>query len=204
MPADAIAGKASKGPPSTIGEWPRRVTCRNVEQSPAQGLHTVRWVSIGWCPPVGVGPAPVGTAGLRVPLAGRLSIGRASPGKQPSRASPLNRPQEELGANRLDPVAAQVLVPLDRVTHVPRQPLAGAGQRGQYPTEPGTADAELGLDVSLELLVGHLGRMTAQDDQDLDGAAGVSRATNRSARLAVIPPGFTDGPVQAERDPPDQ
>jgi hypothetical protein len=66
-------------------------------------------------------------------------------------------------------VETQVLVPFDRVVHLPRQSLASACQRGEDPTEPGTADAELGLGVSLELLVSHLWGMTAQDHQDLDG-----------------------------------
>jgi hypothetical protein len=127
------------------------------------------------------------------PAAGGLSIGRISPCNQSGSASALNRTQQELGGNRLYPVAAQLSVAFDRVVHVPRQPLASTCQRGQDPTEPGTANAELGLDVSLELLVGHLGRMTAQDPRT-STAAGVSWATNRSARLAVIPPELAHAP----------
>ena len=122
-------------------------------------------------------------------LSGRQVKHRPSLARQPvqprERAQP---PQQELGGNRLDPVAAQVLVPFDRVVHVPRQPLAGTCQRGKHATDPVTADAEVSLDVSLERLVGHLWGMTAQDHQDLNGGR-VSRATNRSARVAVIPPG---------------
>jgi hypothetical protein len=69
----------------------------------------------------------------------------------------------ELGGNRLNQVAAQVLVPFDRVVHIPRQPLASTCQRGEDPTEPETGhNAGLGMDVSLELLVGHLGRMVVE------------------------------------------
>jgi hypothetical protein len=52
------------------------------------------------------------------------------------------------------------------------------------PTEPVTADAELGL----ELLVGHLGGLAAQDHQDLDG--GWSELGHEPVgEAAVIPPG---------------
>jgi hypothetical protein len=133
-------------------------------------------------------PGAQGGRASRACLADRPSIGRAPPGNQSSRASALHRPQGELGGNRLNQVAAQVLVPFDRVVHASRQPLTSTCQRGQDPTEPGTADAELGLDVSLELLVGHLRRMTAQDHQDLDGGWSelghepVGEASRHSAR----------------------
>jgi hypothetical protein len=86
-----------------------------------------------------------------------LRIGQACSRDQPSGASAFDRTQEKLGGDRLDPVASQVPITLDRIVHVQWQPLAGGSQRGQHPTEPLTADAELGLDLSLERLVGQLG-----------------------------------------------
>jgi hypothetical protein len=86
--------------------------------------------------------SPLQYPGLRI---GQLPLRNQSGG-----TSPLDRGQQELGGNRLDPIATQVPVASDRVVHVPRHPLAGASQRGQHPTEPVTADAKLGLDRSLD------------------------------------------------------
>jgi hypothetical protein len=147
-----VWGLPPPGPLAFVCEWPAR-------HIPKPGPRSTP----GWSWRRPTGPR----------LSGRQAKHRPSLARQPGRrASTLNRTQQEFRGNRLDPVAVQILVPLDRILHVPRQPLASASQRGQHPTKPVPADAKLGLDVNLELLVGHLGRMTAQDHQDLDGGWG--------------------------------
>jgi hypothetical protein len=97
--ATAVAGASAAGARLTgcgacprRGRWPSSASGRPANSQPLAARSTPAW---SWRPPT-----------ERACLAGRLSIGRASPGNQSSRASALNRTQQELGGNRLDPVAA--------------------------------------------------------------------------------------------------
>jgi hypothetical protein len=60
-------------------------------------------------------------------------------------------------------------VALDRVVHLSRQPFAARGKRGEHPADLGTTDAELSLGLSLQVLVGQLRGVVAEQRQDVDG-----------------------------------
>jgi hypothetical protein len=78
---------------SRPGRWPSSAGGRPASSQPQVWRSTPAW---SWRRPIE--PCPSGR---------QAKHRRASPGNQSSRASALNRTQEELGGNRLDPVAAQ-------------------------------------------------------------------------------------------------
>ena len=61
-------------------------------------------------------------------------------------------------------------------------------KRGEHLADLGTTDAQLGLGLRLQVLVGQCGPLW-QSSARTSTAAGLSWATNWSVRAAVIPPG---------------
>jgi hypothetical protein len=101
-----------------------------------------------------------------------LHIGRAPSSGRCDAAGAVDSGQQQLGGDRLNPVASMLRVALDRVLDLSGQPLTGRGKRGEHPADLGTADAELGLGLGLQVLIGQLGGVVAQQRQDFNSSRG--------------------------------